>query len=288
MVLLPSLWVAYCLAVTGHPLPATFYVKHADGGLAAFADVGVLWRMVWGLPWFAWGGGVVLFAVGATHLLRRREPVGLLVVAMALVLPLGAVWAHELKDWWPFYWSRYFMPAIPFLLVPIAVTVPAIVDAVRARRLLPAALGVAAALLTLLPWSGHARAAADLYAWNCQNIDEVQGEVARWLRAHAEPDDVVATHDAGIIRFLGHRRVFDLVGLNTHEVVFGDRMAALRRAQPTWFALFPTWYPEAEAAPNLHVVHRVQSPRYTICNCRGDVMLVLARTRRATPPAARR
>ncbi len=272
-------WCGYCLAVTGHPLPATFYAKHQRSGLAALADVGVVIQMIGGLPWFTLGIGAPLFALGVWRLVRARAPVALVVVAYALLAPLATAWAHDLRDWWPFYWNRYFMPAIPFLLVPLAAGIGVVAGEAAARRLVPATAGLALVLMTVLAWPWRLRAAADLFAMNCQNIDEMQVALGGWLAAHAAPDDVVATNDAGAIRFVSGRRVLDLVGLNNHEVLFGDRRQVVALMRPRYFVVFPSLFPALAHDPRFAVVTSVHAERYTICNCDQDRMIVLERRR---------
>ena len=46
----------------------------------------------------------------------------------------------------------------------------------------------------------------------------------------------MATYDAGAVRYFGHRRVLDLVGLNSHEVL-DDPNGAIFRLRPGYVVL---------------------------------------------------
>jgi hypothetical protein len=280
-------WMVWDLAVTGHPLPATFYAKHNASGLAAFADLPVVGRMILRLPWFAWGTGVALFLVGARALVAARSPVGILIVVGAIAMPLATSWAHQLNDDWPFYWNRYFMPWIPLLYLPIAVAVGETVEWARARRWALAAPGAALLLAGCAAWPRQMRFEAALLSRNCQDTDELQVALGKFIAAHAAPDDLVAANDAGAIRFFGGRTTIDLMGLNDHEILFGNRHDVLARLKPRFYVVFPSWFPGITSDPRFEVVARAKVASYSLCNCRQDEMVVLQRRAGATTEPGR-
>jgi hypothetical protein len=267
-------WSGYCLAVTGHPLPATFYAKHVAGG--AFSDAGTLAQMVTHLALFGHGAGALAAAWGALVLARRRGA-GLVIVLAAIALPLAILWAHRLEQWQPFYWSRYVMIAIPLWLLLLAAPVATLAAWLRARR--PRALAaVALAVAVAWPWPRALAAAADRYARNCRDVERMQVAAGRFVAAHAAPDDAVATNDAGAIRFFGERRTIDLIGLNSHAVLFGDARVVVAREQPRFVIVFPEWYPPALRDPRFRLVARFGSDDYSICDCpRQHELVVLER-----------
>ena len=115
------------------------------------------------------------------------------------------------------------------------------------------------------------------YAWNCQNIQEIQVEVGRWLDEVAELDDVIATYDAGAVRYWSNREVLDMVGLNDHEVAAGGVQRRVAELEPRFFLIFPPSFAQFAGNPLYQPVRRLESSRYTICECPQDVMLVLRR-----------
>ena len=90
----------------------------------------------------------------------------------------------------------------------------------------------------------------------------------RWLAAHTPKDAVVATHDIGAIAFYSQRRIVDITGLVTPEVVphilkpdyipFLERLFAARHV--TYLAVLQEWQavdnqtPLFEADPNPEVL----------------------------------
>ena len=307
--LLPTLvtlgtWAAFCLAVTGRPLPNTFYAKHAAGPLwERFADLPTVFGpMLFDLPWFFAGSGLLLFVLGARRVLRRDAPgeawgrraPRLVVVAYPVVFMLAIAWTHDLNQSWPFYWHRYFEPIIPWLVVVISVGAwdlgawslrqlrgPA--EAPGARR----ALAAAACLPLLLPLTAlplRTLELSDRFAWNCQNINEMQVEIGRWLERHSAPSDWIATNDAGAIRYFSDRNVVDLVGLNNHDVLRRGAGRVVQEIRPRFLAVFPSWVPQVARDQSLVAVYGVRSPHYTICECAQDFMVVLTPRDSWQPP----
>ncbi len=293
-------WALYCLHVSGRPLPNTFYAKHHGGFWQQWADVVVLGRMLLDLPWFWMGSGVLAVAAGMLSLgrsLRSHTPAKQAARVLLLAGPLlwlaGITWAHDLLQPWPFFWNRYVQPALPCVLVVAALGAATLSErAVRAWREggPRSPLALLAALLALpgpvSAWPRRMKESVERYAWNCQNINEVQVAIGQWVASHAEPNEWVAGNDAGALRFFGQRPVLDLLGLNNHDVLARGLPFVMARHQPGLFAIFPDWFPGAMKAPGLRVVHEARSPHYTICDFRQDRMVVLRRSAPTSRQAA--
>jgi hypothetical protein len=296
-----GLWCLYCWSVTGRPLPSTFYAKHGAGGIRLPELELLFGPMLSDLPWFHAGSGFALFAAGALLLLRGDAvptPEGTpkvlraAIVALPVAFMLGLAWAHSFTQGLPFYWNRYFQPAIAMWLVPIAVAVGwigscaerVLRDPSRSPRLLAgAAVGILACLLPCAALPRAMRGKARLYSNNCENIDEMQVELARWVAARTRPGEWIASGDAGALRFVSDRPLVDLVGLNNHEVLAGGRAEVLARTRPRFYVVFPSWERELANSPSVRVAHRVRAKRYTICDCDQEEMVVL----QPLPPPAR-
>jgi hypothetical protein len=98
------------------------------------------------------------------------------------------------------------------------------------------------------------------YSKQVQLINENQGEAARWIDEHAPRDAVVATHDIGMMGYFGHRKIIDLAGLITPEIVpvLHDPEAIgkiLLREDANYLALFPGFYQPLIGELNAEVVY---------------------------------
>ena len=139
-----------------------------------------------------------------------------------------------------------------------------------------AALAAFTALAAGLPRGLKER--ADTFAWNCQNIDEMNVALGRWVDAHVPRDAVVAVGDAGALRYFGNRVTIDLAGLNDHRIraalAKNQGVALLGRERVGWFVVFPAYYRGLVEGLRLTPVHAARAPHYTVSGAAQDLMVV--------------
>jgi hypothetical protein len=157
------------------------------------------------------------------------------------------------------HFNRYQAPIMPlFLLGAVAGAVRAgrwarlAVGGRAASHLTPALLGLLLAfgIVTSLAFAVH-------YGDNAGDIQAMQVRMARVIDTRLPADARVAINDAGILRYLSHRRTLDLVGLTSPGMAriwrdgSGSLIEALETmpeaARPTHFAIFPNWFRLAES-----------------------------------------
>jgi hypothetical protein len=107
---------------------------------------------------------------------------------------------------------------------------------------------VFAVLLAVFVLLGQQAYAADVTFVNREMV-----AVARWLNEHTPPDALVAAHDIGAIGYFGERRLLDLAGLVSPEVVslLGDENALadyVRSSGAGYLVTAPGWPYEALTA----------------------------------------
>ena len=297
LVLVPSLvcvggWVTYCLVVSGHPLPSTFYAKFSSRSDDFSHNVALLFgRLLPGWSWFAYGAGFALWIVGARTLLRQGI-VGWMAALFPVVYLLAVAGTQSLPQVQPFYWQRYFLPALPGILFCVAMGAVRISAWAWQRRREPRALVSGAAALALLvgalvdlPFAF--KRAAGLYAWNCQNVQELNVAMAMWLRKHVPPGQVVAVVDAGAARYFGEHPIFDLIGLNNHRYLHRDDSLPALDDIGT-LTTFPQMMPRLRESRDWHAVHRVSTSHLTICDCPQSEIVAYQRIPSSRQPATRR
>ena len=265
-------WSLYCLFVSGYPLPSTFYAKFASRQ-AFFAHnlEGIFTKVLPTWPWFARGTGLVLWGAGAVALFRRGWVAALSATFPVLFL-LGVSASQLLTDPLPFYWQRYLLPAHGLLLVPLAVGATTAVAWAwhgRQRAWAPAhAVGVAVLVLgSLVGLPAALRGSADLFAWNCQNIEELNVAMAKWLRDHTPKDEAIAVTDAGAAGYFAERRIIDLIGLNDHRHLHRDPGREREVLGVRILSTFPSWMPSLHDSSAWEVIHRTATVHLTICDC---------------------
>lgn len=281
-----ALWSGFCLVVAGRPLPNTFYAKHHPHSLLdVVSDVPrIFGPQLLDQTWFFFGSGFVLIALAARRVWRDaslgRER-ALVVLVGPLVFLAGIAWAHDILWVRAFATLRYTLPHLPWTMALLAVGAHEAITSIRAARTdrgaraRGLALVCAAALvlpLAALPMRFDRSARA--FAWNSQNIEEMQVRVGVWLRRHTAAGEWVATHDAGAIRIFSNRPVLDLAGLNEHRVsTVGAGLFA--EVSPRYFVVFPTWFPHMCASPRYRGVFSASASQYTICPCTSTELRVL-------------
>jgi hypothetical protein len=294
-------WMALCLASTGHPLPNTFYAKAQPGDAKGLFVV--LGDVVFAMPLFASVAGGLAWVAGALAIGRRQRLLGLLVLAVPWLFVMAVALSRRMPESAGvyFYFWRYPLPALPLLVVPWAVGLSALVRGEEPlfSRLPSAGLRqavaalVAVATFALVPAGLLDR--AEQYAWNAQNIEEVQVAMGRLVAERTEEGATVLVNDAGAIRYFGGRRTIDLMGLNTHEVLFETdpalRMAAragvpgmlrlMDRFHGDVVVIFPSWAPGLFQDPALREAFEplgwLRSDNYTVSGGRQDLMVALRR-----------
>jgi hypothetical protein len=319
MLALGALWGGYCLAVTGRVLPNTFYAKFSSGHPQGFLTV--LHEVVWMLPANYLLAGVVSYGLGVVGALRRSASVHWVVLLFpwCFLLAIGASRPIPSGSADYYYWLRYVVPALPFLyptmasgwrlLWPLLKAGPPAGrpggEARRPRAVEPVVVWsrrVLASLLAVLCLVAHPdalRRTAAQYAWNCQNIDEVQVVIGQWVVQHTPEEAVIVVNDAGALRYIGQRRTIDLMGLNCHELAHNRKHLLeiiaspiamrdfMRTGQARYLIVFPPFFPGILEGPGAELlfeaVFQARSDNYTIAPAPQDLMVVYELRRSGWP-----
>jgi hypothetical protein len=269
VVLAPA--IAFNWATVGRLVPATAAAK-VEGGLlgrlegttepasAALARVGG-YLAEWGGLLLADHPALPALAVVGALALRHRA-LGLLAAALVLhpiALALLAPYRGP-----AFQTGRYSAHLLPLLAVLALAGLAALLGARGAR---PAWRWTGLALLALGLLAGLPDAATR-YAWGVQNIDAMQVRLAGWAARTTPPAALIAANDIGALSYFGRRRVLDLMGLATPEILPYRRQGEagvlryLEKRCPDYLVIFPAWFPGLAArADLLQPLVRVRLPR---------------------------
>ena len=302
----------FCLYATGAPLPNTFYAKFSLHGSTVCESLRFGWRhyVHENLGYFTLETGSILALLGLLRLVSRYGLLGLATPLAGAVLFAAPLLSRVFAPGHYFYWERWLTPSFAFLILLMASGVGEIragVPSLRrlllgGRRLLSAtcvqsapeersrhpvpgivwaALAWAACALLVLPLPRLLRLRSELYAWNTQNIEEMNVALGRWVNANLAPDAVIAVVDAGALRYFGQRKTLDLFGLNNHRFVrrsFGENMRLLKSLGVRYLILVPALLDGFDEHTlrllALHPIHSVRAEHYTICDAPQDVMTV--------------
>lgn len=313
--ILPQLlWSSTCLLINGRPLPNTFYLKASPFQLG-WTQLDTAWRglVEHGLPsLLAWPVGMLVFL--AFCLLRRNRTAWQCVAliplsAVAYLLGVVSTRAVLLQG---YYWTRWLDPGTIVLSVPFCIGLSllfapgaaewrnprasagsprAAAPDVRRRPsgALRLALAMLALTLSLFSLPQFRRTMLDRrshLATDSRAIAILDVGMGKWLHDNTAADAVLATDDAGAIRYFGDRTTIDLCGLNTSEIA-NQKLApqdALSRCD--WVCVFPGLLPP-EALKDIqysfsqrHII-RVPLEEYTVCP--SPIQTVRLAARRVVP-----
>jgi arabinofuranosyltransferase len=283
LVLAPA--VAFSLATVGAPVPATAAAKIEGGLLGWLAGVHepltrlfVTRPLQFAREWIAWLWTThvlmpIALAPGVIVVWRRIGPaLGLPAlaliahpVAMALLAPYRGPAFQE---------GRYSAHLLPLAFVVLAA---ALGPTWTRRRGVVAAVWLALALASLVP-------AATRYGWAVQNINAMQVRLGYWVAANVPRHGRVALNDIGAIGYISRRRVIDLMGLVTPEIIPYRRegesgvLRFVGEQCPDYVIVFPAWFPDMTARRYLlEPIFRVRLERNEVAGADEMVVYRLAR-----------
>ncbi|MGC1376225.1 MAG: hypothetical protein WA821_08385 [Anaerolineales bacterium] len=230
-------YLLFNLALSGAPMPNTFYAKQAEYATSQSSPVNIL------LQFFAGASLIVLpgFVQKTVSALRRRE----WGVLLSVVWMLGYILIYVLRL--PVYQhGRYLMPAMGVFLLIGLMGFYEFLPSLRTYRARLARLAfLAAIVLCSLIFNGYG---AYTYGQDVGLIESEMVASAKWAAQNIPPGALIAAHDIGALGFFDHHPMVDLAGLISPEVVpfIRDeaRLAAFMDERGVQYLIaFPRWYP---------------------------------------------
>ncbi len=237
-------YLAFNYFLSGSILPNTFYAKQAE---AMHLLTMPIWARFGQVASQLFIGVGLILVPGAIYLLvaavRRRD--WLSIIWASWILAYLSILAARLPV--SIQHGRYAMPVMPLFfllgLIGLVSWVPG--RSSKWLRYLNAGWKQATAILLILMFA----LSAPIYAADVGFIETEMVTVARWLESNTPRTALIASHDIGAIGFFSERRILDLAGLVTPEVIpflqDEDRLAEYVDAQNADFLVsFITWYPK--------------------------------------------
>ena len=232
--------------LSGHIWPNTFYAKQAE--YAALQEIPLLTRyfQILSLPMV--GVGVLLlpgFIYKAIQAVRRRNYYWM--AGILWWLGYSLVYALQLPV--TYQHGRYLIPAMPvyFLIGLIGslewlnIELPAVGLRWAINRVWAGASMIILAVFLIIGGQNYAK---DVAIINTEMV-----AAANWLKDNTSETDLIAVHDIGAVGYFSQRRIIDLAGLVSPEIIpiirdESQLAAYLDQQGADYLMTFPEWYPE--------------------------------------------
>ncbi len=241
-------YLLFNLQVQGSLWPNTFYAKQAE--YAVHRQASLLLRLWDELKLPLIGAGLFLipgFAACLAHSVKSKNwPV---LAAAAWFFGYALLYALRLPV--TYQYGRYFMPAMPVYFVL------GLVGSVLLLRRLPGSrpgwlLARVVLLSGALIWLAFFGIGANRYAQDVAIVETEMVDTALWIAQSTPPDVLVAAHDIGAAGYFARRRLVDLAGLISPEVIPIIRdepglASWLDEQHVDYLVIFDGWYEQLQA-----------------------------------------
>ena len=233
------------LALSGSWWPNTYFAKQAE--YAIYRQLPLWQRFLQQAGLLLVGPGALLlpgFLLMVVRTLRLKNWAAL----AAVIWLTGYLLIYALRLPVTYQYGRYVMPVMPvyFLwsLAGMAYWVKP-VEPKPWKRILGRVWVATVGLVLLGFWAIGANA----YAQSVAIIETEMVDSARWIAQNTPPEALIAAHDIGALGYFGQRRLLDLAGLVSPEVIpfirdEGRLIEFLDKQQTDYLMTFPNWYPE--------------------------------------------
>lgn len=230
--------------VSGAWWPNTFYAKQAE--YAIYQQIPIVDRLLSQILLPLVGAGALLIPgfIYFTWVAYRRRLAG------GIAMPIWALGYLFLYSWRlpvTYQHGRYIIPMMPVYFIWGISGIGLIVRPLMHRlafRVVGRAWILSTVGVLLIFWFLGARA----YGQDVAFIESEMVNTARWISTHTDSNALIAAHDIGALGFFGNRRLIDLAGLISPDVIPFIRnepklKAFLNSQKADYVVVFPGWYP---------------------------------------------
>jgi len=256
----------YNWGLTGAIFPNTFYAKQFEYSILLSAVP--LWRRLFSVAAAPWVGAQVLLLPGFLYAAyvflaggEDSSPDHPLSNLLPLTWALLTILAYAVRLPVTYQHGRYVMPVIPVLIVYGMGGTAYLLDRVGIPTLRKVVM-ISAPILLIVFWGLGAQAyTQDVGIINCEMVT-----TAQWMAEHLPPQTVIAAHDIGAVGYFTGRRLVDLAGLVTPEVIpiLRDEAALqrwLEQRHVPYLVTFADWYTTLGHTAAWQPVYRASCPQ---------------------------
>lgn len=229
----------------GTVFPNTFFAKQAE--YAILQQQPILQRAFSLLSLPMIGAGFFLlpgFLFAVFSFFHRRNAWGM----AAFLWWLGFTLIYVLRLPVTYQHGRYLIPAMPVFWLIGWIGSTQLLGWLKARGRVGRLVKFGAITGLLLTTAAFLGLGGYAYALDVAIINTEMVASARWINTNTPPNAVIGAHDIGALGYFGHRKIIDLAGLISPEVIpfIRDESRLLNflvENQASYLMTFPNWYP---------------------------------------------
>ncbi|MFA5404845.1 MAG: tetratricopeptide repeat protein [Ignavibacteria bacterium] len=170
-----------------------------------------------------------------------------------IVFALALVFVYWYKMPYAHRFGRYMMPIIPFFFLVSGLGFRDLIKLaggyLKNRNFTIALYLIISSVIIIYSVKGYYENKNE-YANECKYINDVQVAAALWIKNNTNENDIIATHDVGAIGFYCGRKIVDVAGLVTPELISKINgkdynvymLEYLKKSGVTHLAFLREWY----------------------------------------------
>jgi arabinofuranosyltransferase len=148
-----------------------------------------------------------------------------------LLFIVGLILAYYIKLPFSHRFGRYLLPVMPFYILVAVAGFKTVLEFIQTKiskrsSLLPNSIFILYSLTAIYLSAYYTINISKDYAFICKYHNDRHVAAGKWINKNTGESDVIAAHDIGAIAFYGERKIIDMAGLVTPELVahINDRM----------------------------------------------------------------
>jgi hypothetical protein len=241
-------YILFNQAIAGSWWPNTFFAKQAE--YTIYLQQPFLERYFGLVSQPLIGGGILLlpgFIYGIWVAARGRKNVSISVYLWWF----GYNFLYAIRLPLTYQHGRYIMPAMPVFFILGLIGTYHIFQNIPGKRMMGRILRLTWAFSIVATWVGFSFIGGKVYSEDVAIINSEMVTTARWIKQNTPADSLIAAHDIGAIGYFGERKLIDLAGLISPEVIPFIRDEEkledyINVRGVDYLIIFPGWYPNLQ------------------------------------------
>lgn len=243
LIVLVSGYLLFNYFLSGTIFPNTFYAKQVEYSIMLKTSFSQRLLSLLALPLI--GSGAILLPGVIIYLLKAIQERNWSILLSAIWF-LGYIILYSFMLPVTYQYGRYLMPCMPIFFILGLMGLIVIYQQIEDRMVFRIIKRVW--LLSVIFVSiGFYAIGGNAYANNVKLIESEMVNAAKWINQNTEKRSIIAAHDIGALGYFGNRKIIDLAGLISPEIIpiIRDEPGLAKKLDALnadYLMTFPSWY----------------------------------------------